>query len=234
MTDAQPTISAHADPEGEAPWAMQIVVHIPKQDPPTTTELCGAVAVAVAKFLYDERSLTGEWRPMIERWGEGRIRKLVRRARGAAWEKAQIAPGETYREHNCDVRVCVPAPTNELAPELARLQVEGLKLLDPSPNVTIHPRDEGDWGIDVYMNPEWGLELHPGKSAAQCAHAVQVALLHMDPQRRQEFFAVGTPVTLTWPNAEDWATVLSQSTVKIVDAGFTVLPRPGTTACALY
>ena len=122
----------HVDPEGEAPWAMQLVAHIEKSAPPTRTAVCAAAAVAVVRLLADERARPGgEWYPPVRRWTDGRIRKHCRRARGAAWERLWELPGVTAEVAGAEVRALVPTSTDEIPRVVAKLQLSGSELDDP-------------------------------------------------------------------------------------------------------
>src|SRR5437764_12368995 len=91
-----PSISGNEDPEGEAPWAMQLVCRIERADPPDRSAACAAAAMAVVRLLDDDRSrLEGEWHDAVARWVSGRVRKHARRARGIDWERVAALAGVT-------------------------------------------------------------------------------------------------------------------------------------------
>lgn len=81
----------------EAPqYVLPLVVRIEKTAPPTRTDALEAAARAVLVMLADERSAgDGEWAQAMRDWQDARIRKVVRRARGAEWRKASLLPGIT-------------------------------------------------------------------------------------------------------------------------------------------
>ncbi|CAM5618215.1 hypothetical protein SNARM312S_06748 [Streptomyces narbonensis] len=61
---------------------------------PTRTDALETAARAVLEILTDDRSLgEGEWAQAMADWQDARIRKVVRRARGAEWRRAGTLPG---------------------------------------------------------------------------------------------------------------------------------------------
>ena len=115
------------------PWALQIVVRVEKSAPPGHTAVLRATgsAVAVALATFTSEDADPEVRSRTERWRSGPIRKVVRRARGAGWERQLAVPGVfAHRSDGVDVAVHVPGPVDQVDPEIARLQVGGLTLED--------------------------------------------------------------------------------------------------------
>lgn len=163
---AKSTVTGHADPEGEAPWAMQLVVRVEKADPPTRTAACEAAAMAVVKLLASEQA-EADWKPQLDRWLEGRIRKHCRRARGAKWDKAQAIPGVTVEHDGAEVRAYVPCSTDAIPAELAKLQLSGLSLDDPDPHGHVDP--DGPVLVVSLQPDPW---LPDGKAAVLRCHAV--------------------------------------------------------------
>lgn len=99
----------------DVPWAMQLVVLHEKMDPAGHFETCEAAARAVVGLLElaaGERA--GDWGPIVTRWRDGRIRKLVRRARGLRWIEAQDLPGVTVTQGKGAVRALIPGPVRPL------------------------------------------------------------------------------------------------------------------------
>lgn len=96
----------------EAPqFVLPLVVHIEKTDPPARTDALETAARAVLVMLSDERSLgDGEWAQVMRDWQDARIRKVVRRARGAEWRKASALPGNTVTGTTAEVRVFPRSP----------------------------------------------------------------------------------------------------------------------------
>ncbi|WP_448625197.1 hypothetical protein [Geodermatophilus sp. URMC 64] len=214
----------HVDPEGVAPWAMQLVAHIEKSAPPTRTAVCAAAAVAVVRLLADDRARPGgEWFPPVRRWTDGRIRKHCRRARGAAWERLGALPGVTAEVGGAEVRALVPTATDEIPREVAKLPLSGSELDDPEACPAIDPVPGGP--VVVSICPEPFLPL--GKAAAAAGHAAQVTALRMPAQRLAAWSDAGFPLVVEHPGIARWARLRSRASVEILDAGFTEV-APGT------
>src|SRR5690242_107787 len=116
---------------GPAPeMALPLVVRIERVDPPSRTDALEAAVRAVLTMLTSEEP---DWQDAIRAWDGSRIRKVVRRARGADWRRAESLPGVTIEHRTAQVRVYPPLPIDGWPPELARLQVGGTELADPPP-----------------------------------------------------------------------------------------------------
>ncbi|MGC1753140.1 MAG: peptidyl-tRNA hydrolase, partial [Trebonia sp.] len=73
------------DSRDEAPqYALPLVVRVERDAPPARTDALEGAARAVLWFLDDPRVTDpdGEWAGAVRAWTDGRIRKVVRRARG--------------------------------------------------------------------------------------------------------------------------------------------------------
>ena len=53
-----------------------------------------------------------DWVDAVSAWDGQRIRKVVRRARGAEWRRAEALPGLTVRNGSAEVRVFPPIPVD--------------------------------------------------------------------------------------------------------------------------
>jgi hypothetical protein len=214
----------HADPAGEAPWAMQLVVRVERDDRPTRTAVCEATGAAVVRLLADERALPGgEWSAAVQRWFDGSIRKHCRRARGAAWRRASDLPGVTASVAGAQVRAFVPSSTAAIPEPIRKLQLSGSELDDPDARPVVDPRPGGP--LVVSIAPEPFLPL--GKAAAATGHAAQLAAMSMPAERLAGWAAAGFPVLVEHPDAGRWAALVPVAQVHVVDAGFTVV-APGT------
>jgi peptidyl-tRNA hydrolase len=217
------SVSGVQDPAGEAPWAMQLVVHVPKSLPPDHDAACRAAARAVVGLLDDERAAPGgEWYPAVRRWNDGRIRKHVRRARGSAWQRAAALPGSTVTDAGAEVRAFVPTSTDEVPAEIAKLQLQGLDLARPD---TPRPDDRHPDGVVVSLSAD--PVLPTGKAAAAAGHAAQLAWMQMDDDRRHRWRDRGFAVVVEHPELPQWEELVAAAQVVVRDAGFTVV-APGT------
>lgn len=224
--DHQPgrPITGVDDPDGEAPWAMQLVARVERAAPPTATAVCEAAGTAVARFLADERALPGgEWWPEVDRWLSGRIRKHARKARGAAWERACAWPGLTVAHGAAEVRAFVPGPTDAIPKDIGRLQLQGFDLDDPEPAAEIDPVPGGPLVVSITPHPA----LPTGKAAAAAGHAAQLAAARMPPSRLVAWAATGFAVAVEHPGPGRWRSLRHTSPVAVVDAGYTEV-APGT------
>src|ERR1700747_1716681 len=77
--------------------AVPLVLRGDRGTPRARTDALEGAARAVLRFLSDPRVTQddGEWAEAARAWEDARIRKVVRRARGAAWERAGVLPGIT-------------------------------------------------------------------------------------------------------------------------------------------
>ncbi len=217
-----PRAGRHADPVGEPQWAMQLVVHVPRVDPPTHLAVCEATAAAVVSLLADPRARPdGEWFERVRRWEDGRIRKVVRRARGAPWRATGDLDQVTVDRRGAQVRALVPGPVEAVPPEVAKLQVAGTDLDDPG-----DPSPVDDDTLCIAATPR--VRMSTGKAAAQCGHAAQLAWTEVDGRRRTAWVAAGLPVSVSLPDARRWRRLARTAPVRVVDAGYTEIP-PGTT-----
>lgn len=224
-------LTAHPDPEGQAPWALQLVVRVERTDPPTRTAACEAAAVAVVTLVHDERAQPGgPWAAAVTRWTDGRIRKHCRRARGAAWDKVQDQPGVTVEVGGVQVRAVVPGPTDQIPRDLAKLQLSGTELEDPDVVESVTAVVGGPVVVSISADPV----LPFGKAAAAAGHAAQVAALQMAPERLSAWADQGYPVIVEHPDTHAWNALLTDAPVRIVDAGFTAVAPGTTTATARW
>ncbi len=224
------TISGHEDPEGESPWAMQLVLHIEKTEPtPTREDLCSAAASAVVRLLADRKAAENPfWESSIQRWMEGRIRKHARRARGTAWDRVQELEGITVQVNKAEVRAFLPTPVDLTPKDIARLQLSGT---EPETFGTNTAEVLANGPVVVAITPSPTLTL--GKAAAAAGHAAQIAWLEMDEQRKKVWASSGYQVTVEHPDITRWETLQPNAQVKVVDAGLTQVD-PGTMTAIAY
>ncbi|NUS75966.1 MAG: peptidyl-tRNA hydrolase [Streptomyces sp.] len=205
----------------EAPqFVLPLVVRIERAAPPARTDALETAARAVLLILSDERALgDGEWAQAMRDWQDARIRKVVRRARGAEWRKAEALPGITVTGKSAEVRVFPPVPLDGWPKELAKLQVSGTDLDDPEA-----PGD-ADPGVPVlWMNPE--LDMSAGKAMAQAGHGAQLAWWDLSDEERAAWRDAGFPLAVRNAEPARWRELTTSGLPLVRDAGFTEI-APG-------
>jgi peptidyl-tRNA hydrolase len=197
---------------------LPLVVRIEKADPPTRTAALEAAALAVLGLFADERA-GGEWAEAIAAWEGNRIRKVVRRARGAHWDQAQLLDGLTIEHEGAQVRVYPPIPLDGWPPDLVRLQVSGTDLEDPKELPMLAP------GVAmIWLAPDQPMSA--GKAMAQVGHAAQLGWWRTCEEVRASWAAEGFPLAVRTATAGTWRRLLSSDLPLVRDAGFTEV-RPG-------
>lgn len=208
----------------EAPqFVLPLVVRIERDGPPRRTDALEAAARAVLVILSDERSLgDGEWAQAMRDWQDARIRKVVRRARGAEWRRAGALDGITVTgggEPPAEVRVFPPVPLDGWPKDLARLQVSGTDLDDPEPPAAADPTAPVLW-----LNPD--LDMTAGKAMAQAGHGAQLAWWELSDAERKEWREAGFPLSVRVADRERWEPLTRAGLPVVRDAGFTEI-APG-------
>jgi peptidyl-tRNA hydrolase len=212
-----PDAAAHRD---EVPqFALPLVVRVERATPPGRTDALEAAARAVLVFLTDPRTVDGDWTERAVAWQDGRIRKVVRRARGAGWTRALALPGITVTHGSAEVRVYPPVPVDDWPEDLARLQVAGTDLTDEEP-----PADPDLAAPVLWLNP--GLEMTAGKAMAQAGHAAQLGWWQLPDEARAKWQANGFDLAVRAARTSRWAVLLTTGLPVVRDAGFTEV-EPG-------
>jgi peptidyl-tRNA hydrolase len=148
------------------PRALNLVVRMEKGDDVYFGDVTRAAGLAVLRLLYDERAVN-EWEEPIALWRAGRIRKLCRRARGAAWERTGSLDHVEVSVGSAAVRAFVPTLVDAQPPELSKLQLQGTEFAESvvrslfaanTPAIRINP--------DVAMSGP--------KAVVAAAHALQL------------------------------------------------------------
>lgn len=208
-------------PRDEAPqFVLPLVVRIERAAPPARTDALETAARAVLVMLSDERSLgEGEWARAVRDWQDARIRKVVRRARGAEWRRAEALPGITVTGKSAEVRVFPPVPLDAWPKDLARLQVSGTDLDDPEPPAGVDPGTPVLW-----LNPE--LEMSAGKTMAQAGHGAQLAWWALPDEERAVWRDAGFPLAVRTAPTSHWLGLTGSGLPLVRDAGFTEI-APG-------
>ncbi|WP_327417024.1 aminoacyl-tRNA hydrolase [Streptomyces sp. NBC_01233] len=212
----------------EAPqFVLPLVVRIEKAEPPARTDALETAARAVLVLLTDERAQGGgEWAEAVRDWQDARIRKVVRRARGAEWRKAQTLPGVTVHGDTSEVRVFPPVPLDGWPKELAKLQVSGTDLDDPEPVAAV---EEPELPV-LWLNP--GLDMSAGKAMAQAGHAAQLAWWELTGAERAAWRESGFRLAVRTAVRERWAELSGSGLPVVRDAGFTEIAPGSATVVA--
>jgi peptidyl-tRNA hydrolase len=204
----------------EREFVLTLVLQVEKAGRPGQTDALETAARAVLAILADERSVgDGEWAAAMRDWQDARIRKVVRRARGAEWQRASALPGITVTGTTAVVRVFPPVPLDEVPKDLAKLQVTGTDLEDPEPPGEPEPGTPVLW-----VNPH--LEMSTGKTMAQVGHAAHLAWLDLPTRARETWQSADFPVAVRTATATQWSALLRTGLPVVQDAGFTEV-EPG-------
>lgn len=213
----------------ERPRALQMATRVEKLSPPRLEDVFVATARGVVAMLDDHRNLPGgEWRDDIAAWNGARIRKIMRRARGTAWEKAQSVPGLNLHHESAQVRIFVPGFIDEAPPALAKLQIQSTPLNELEATVELDPIRFAT--LTVALNPT--VEMSWGKQSAQVAHAAQRCWESLERRERLDWNADGRRVQVIRPTATLWESFLPSAETQIRDGGFTEVERGTLTAAA--
>src|SRR3984957_5971376 len=208
-------------------FALPLVVRVERADPPTRTDALEAAARAVLEFLSDPRVTEpdGEWAAAARAWEDARIRKVVRRARGAAWDRARALPGITVVQGTAEVQVYPPVPVDDWPADLAKLQVSGTDFEDPTP-----PGDAPDGGPVLWLNPE--LRMSTGKAMAQVGHGAQLAWWELEPTVRSKWKDVEFDLRVRTAGVGQWKELLASGLPVVTDGGFTEVAPGSATVVA--
>ncbi|MDW4909781.1 aminoacyl-tRNA hydrolase [Streptomyces sp. ADMS] len=207
-------------------FVLPLVARIEKAEPPARTDALETAARAVLSILGNERSAgDGEWAQAMRDWEDARIRKVVRRARGAEWRRAEALPGITVTGKSAEVRVFPPVPLDGWPKDLARLQVSGTDLDDPQP-----PRGPDPTVPVLWLNPE--LDMSAGKAMAQTGHGAQLAWWELSDEARAAWRDRGFPLAVRTAEPARWRELTSGGLPLVRDAGFTEIAPGSATVVA--
>ncbi|MFJ6539303.1 aminoacyl-tRNA hydrolase [Streptomyces sp. NPDC091385] len=211
----------------EAPqFVLPLVVRIERDAPPARTDALETAARAVLTLLGDERSTgDGEWSDAVRNWEDARIRKVVRRARGAEWRRAGTLDGITLTGTSAEVRVFPPVPLDGWPKDLAKLQVSGTELDDPEPPAAPDPALPVLW-----LNPD--LNMSAGKAMAQTGHAAQLAWWALPAPARAAWRTAGFPLAVRTATPAHWHDLTRLDLPLVRDAGFTEIAPGSATVIA--
>ncbi|KPI10833.1 protein of unknown function UPF0099 [Actinobacteria bacterium OK074] len=209
-----------------AQFVLPLVVRIERAAPPARTDALETAARAVLVLLSDERSAgDGPWAQAVRDWQDARIRKVVRRARGAEWRRAEALDGITVTGKSAEVRVFPPVPLDGWPKDLARLQVSGTDLDDPEP-----PGPAEGTAPVLWLNPDLGMSA--GKAMAQAGHGAQLAWWELSEDDRTAWREAGFPLAVRTAAPDRWTQLTSSGLPLVRDAGFTEIAPGSATVVA--
>jgi peptidyl-tRNA hydrolase len=196
-------------------YVLTLVLQVEKAERPGQTDALETAARAVLAILADERSVgEGEWAEAMRGWQDARIRKVVRRARGAEWRRAEALSGITVTGTTAVVRVFPPVLLDEVPKDLAKLQVTGTDLEDPEELPALEP------GVPVlWVNP--GLEMSTGKTMAQVGHGAHLAWFELSAADRKAWEADDFRLAVRTASPAVWTELMGSGLPVVQDAGFT-------------
>src|SRR5579863_1595404 len=208
-------------------YALPLVIRVERAAPPARTDALEGAARAVLRFLSDPRVTQddGEWAAAARAWEDARIRKVVRRARGAAWERAGALPGITVLHGSAQLRVFPPVPVDDWPADLARLQVSGTDLDDPRP-----PGGPGAGTPVLWLNPQ--LPMTAGKAMAQAGHGAPRAWWELSPRARSAWLDRDLDLAVRAADAGQWAELVASGLPVVTDGGFTEVAPGSATVVA--
>ncbi|KAF0846571.1 peptidyl-tRNA hydrolase [Nocardia caishijiensis] len=210
--------------------AMQMVLHIPKTDPPARSALLAAAAAAAVAVCLDPRSGPGgEWEARYLAWKRSRIRKVARRARGAQWVAAGEVDGVTVDLDGAQARAFVPGPVGAIDPRIRKLQIGGTDLEHDEPG----PPDP-DLPV-LWVNS--ALEMSVGKAAAQVGHASMLLAGALPVEAAATWAEHGFRCAVRDADPWHWAELVDRVSagraVAVRDAGFTEVAPGSMTVIAV-
>lgn len=192
--------------------AMQIVLNLPKQDPPQRNHVLQAAARACVAACLECGHLDE-----FDAWYGESIRKVARRSRNKAWRDVQELPGYTV-----DNLARAFVPFAEVDHRIGKLQVghTDLPVTEPEPLLSDVPT--------IYLDSS--LEMTMGKAAAQVGHASMLLAADMTFDEVTAWRAQDYALNVREVDADEFARV-SRGAVVVQDAGFTEI-APGSITCA--
>ncbi|MCS4490644.1 ACR protein [Corynebacterium sp. ES2794-CONJ1] len=206
--------------------AMQIVLEIPKPNPPRREDLLAAAGIAVVQAcLIDEAGCDSHYRSHLEMWYDRRIRKITRRARGAGWRNVQEIPGVTAHVKGARARAFIPTAMDDVDPRLRSLQIKGTDLPPTLPAPAPPPVPHLRVLIDA------SLRMSLGKAAAQVGHASMLFAGSLDASACWAWRERGYLLSVAEVDALSCAQAAHQpGAITVIDAGFTEI-APGSMSC---
>lgn len=151
----------------DVPIAMQIIVKDTKEFTPL--ELAHASTHAVLSYLSKIHSKGAS--ELFLAWAHGEFRKVLRRARGASWNKI-IASAEGYLYENSKISMFIIAPdyVSNIHPLVKKAQVSHLTTIPDDLSYI----SDSDAMFTIYLNESAGMS--PAKQAVASSHVAQMML----------------------------------------------------------
>jgi peptidyl-tRNA hydrolase len=215
-------IPSYLSADDDDPYALIFVVNDSKNDKgelPPEDHILAAAMHALTDLLLSQDEDT---QTRISAWLAGRICKIVKRAKNAAWDKTtqMDIPYSESSFNDAKVRVFAPMQLSHQPPALKKLQVTGLQ-------ATV----KHTLAVAEDMLIDAKLDMTTGKLIAQVGHAVQLFIMDADENKVTAWLEAGQRVAVIPTD-----TMPSQDNVDVAvrDAGFTEVPAGSLTATALY
>ncbi|WP_257183602.1 peptidyl-tRNA hydrolase [Corynebacterium cystitidis] len=215
----------HEDPDDPSTvQAMQIALHLPKQDPPDRNAVLVAAAQAVVGVcLAPQAGQDGPWRDGLTSWYRHLIRKVARRGRNKAWDDVQEFPGVTASVRGAQVRAFVPSAVSEVPAPIKKLQIHGTDL-PASKTPVLEPRVP-TIAVDAALN------MTVGKAAAQVGHASMLWAAQLSSSQAVSWALAGFPLNVVECSGEAFVqAVRTPGALCVRDAGFTEIAADSVTA----
>lgn len=230
---AEPSRGSEDPADPATVQAMQIALHIPKQDPPKRGDLLAAAAQAVVAVCLDPRAgCEGEWRDALAGWYGHRIRKIARRARGASWEHVQALRGCSATHGTAQARAFIPSAVGDVPHDIAKLQIKGTDLPHEGGEVPTAEEIIASSVPTVIIADSLGMSV--GKAAAQAGHAAMLLAAAMGEDWVLAWVEAGFPLVVhELPDDVFNQVIADEATVVVQDAGFTEV-APGSVTAAAY
>lgn len=209
--------------------AMQIALLMPKDGSARRTDLLEAAARAAVAVCLDDRAVTDEaWRAGLAGWYDHLIRKIARRARGAAWERVQTVPGVTVRVRSAQARAFVPGPVAAVPQEVKRLQIKGTEA-----PVDALCQAQPEAGVPLLaLNSD--LHMTAGKSAAQAGHGSMLLAAAQPKEWVRAWAEADFPLQVRELSSAQLRQLAARSDAVVVrDAGYTEVVPDSVTVVAV-
>jgi hypothetical protein len=215
------TIPGFDSPEQDDPYALILVVNDDKSHIPEENDVYQASMEAVLTLLGDTDESVRE---SVNAWLDGRIRKIVKRARNKQWDDTTEVDGHSEAVYGtAKVRAFPPVRLSEQPAVLKKLQVTGLNA-----NRSENPSTAFS-GLRVLVNQK--LNMSVGKTVAQINHATQLFIMTGDPAKIESWFKQGNPIQVAFHS--DLDDVVNPDS-EVHDAGFTEVEPGSKTVVAIF